>query len=423
MGFVATRVSTFKTAEECLNQTNYELVLLDLGLPDGDGMDILTRYATDSNALPRFIVITGNQSQSAAVESFRANAVDFLCKPVSLNQLKLSLSKPFVGSENQTVAAPNPTAEQEPQYTVVPMRETTLALEGHSQSAQELRGKISRIAMSTNSCMIYGEHGTDKAGLAVAVHRLAKRSGQFLYAHASLFDVSGKAASMGDATQLRGDIVQLLEAAAGGTVFIDDITKLALSAQTVFAEVLNEQEANDRSNGQPNPQLILSVPVHWEQAIDEGILDSESFHTLAKIRIDVPALRERRADIAAMAELSVAQLNKRHSMRKSLDAIDEDLIESYLWPGNITELENSVAHSFFGATTSVCIDAERLALSSSVAEQRKSLNSLVGKTFREVENHLLMLTLDAAHGDKAKAAKTLGISLKTLYNRLNALPD
>lgn len=422
MGFVPTRVSTFQAAKDSLGESSFELVLLDLGLPDGDGLDILTQYATGANRPPRFIVITGNQSQSAAVDSFRANAVDFLSKPVSLDQLKRSLSKPFINAAMDASASSEP-SNATPGYSVVPSRETTLVLEGHSQAAQELRAKAARIAMTTNSCLIYGEPGTDKAGLAVAIHRLSKRTGQFLYAHASLFAKAETSASSADVAQLRTDIAQLLEAGAGGTVFIDDITKLGQVAQSVFAEVLNEQAANTHSKGEPNAQLILSIPVHWQVAIDDGTLDSESFHTLAVIRIDVPALRERRSDITAMAELSVTQLNKRHGMRKSLDTIDDDLIENYLWPGNLTELENAVAQSFFGATASVCIDAQRLALSSSVAEQRKSLNSLVGKTFREVENHLMLLTLDAVHGDKAKAAETLGISLKTLYNRLNALPE
>lgn len=405
MGYSVHLAHSLNQAKSHVEELKPTIVLLDLGLPDGSGLDLLKQYSDKSEPKPQFVVITGAPSQEAAVDCLRARADDFLSKPISLKKLRgcfgqLQASRQSANDDAVGTRKNIPT--HKPRQSVV--------FKGNSMSAHQLREVVHSCANSELNAMITGAVGVEKSSVAYALHTQSHAQGDFVWVFGS--DL---------ATHATDCIPTLLQAAKGGTFVISDISSMPLVHQATFCSQLRQRDLHPSNFARPeNTKIVAIIHEDWETAVAEGRLNQELYHRIAEFTIKVPNLKDRSKDIPEMANAILRQLNQTHKVVKRFTPDSLARLENYTWPGNIRELNNVIRQGFAGRSMAIAITQD-LALSGSQLEQENGcIDSLIGKTFWETEKALLFATLDSVGGDKTTAAQMLGISLKTLYNRLKA---
>jgi two-component system, NtrC family, response regulator AtoC len=422
-GFSVATADSLGEAREFLGTTVPDLLLVDLMLPDGNGLELIPELPADSPT--RIVVITGHASLDAAIESVRASrVVDFLIKPIDVGRLKACI---------QAVGEVRPAFPDAVGSDSVAPSAALAELVGESSVMQDLRRLVVKVAPTDATVLLQGESGTGKDLIARAIHQLSPRRDRRYFAincgavspqliGTELFGHE-KGSFTGATRQHRGHF----ERTSGGTLFLDELTEMPPDLQVQLLRVL-ETGAIVRIGGDTeipvDVRLIAATNRDPQQAIAEGRLREDLYFRLMVFPIEVPPLRERAGDIARLAHGFLAELNRRHSANKQFDPDVLAALEAYPWPGNVRELRNVVQRAFILADES--IDKTHLAnLSASLAPTAlaptagtDALNLVVGTTIEDAERRLLLATLAHYEGDKPRAAEALGISLKTLYNRL-----
>lgn len=300
---------------------------------------------------------------------------------------------------------------------------------GRSAAMREVQALISRAAPTDASVFLVGESGTGKDMIAQQIHALSdRRDGPYIalncgavsstLAHAELFGHE-KGSFTGALARTPG----YFEHASGGTLFLDEITEMPIDMQAHFLRVL-ETGTYRRVGGtdvlRTNVRIISATNRDPQEAVAQGLLREDLLHRLLVIPVRVPPLRERVEDIVFLAGQMLDDLNRRYGSQKQLGKRLIESMEAYDWPGNVRELRNVVQRAYL-----MCDDVLQYEL---VPTHRTpppdrgadSLAFAVGTQLSEAQRELISATLALHHGDKRRAAATLGISLKTLYNRLNA---
>jgi len=417
-GFATATATNLKQAREQMALRRPDVVLLDLMLPDGDGMDLF--QDVESRATTEVVLITGHASMETSIEALRLGAADYLIKPVNAKQIKAILSR---------VARPN---DLKKEISVLRSELRSLGrfgrLLGTSSSIQKVYDQIERVAPTVATVLITGESGTGKELVAQTLHDLSRRrKSAFIPINCGAIspqliesEVFGheKGSFTGAVREHKG----YFERANGGTLFLDEITEMPIELQVKLLRVLEEgtfmRIGSDRAI-EVDVRVIAATNRDPHEAVAEGKLREDLLYRLQVFPLHLPPLRERGRDVILIADEFLRDMNRAEGTSKTFTTDAHEILMGWHWPGNVRELRNVVQRAYIMADD--LIDAACVPLEAGKAEKDTGgpfLQVRVGSTVAEVERRLMLATLEQCGGTKEKAAQMLGISLKTLYNRL-----
>ncbi|MCO8579737.1 sigma-54 dependent transcriptional regulator [Burkholderia multivorans] len=302
---------------------------------------------------------------------------------------------------------------------------------GRSRSIQTLMLKVSRVATTRASVLIVGESGAGKDIVARLLHDMSpRRRGPFVPVNCGAIpgDIAESQLFGHEKGSFTGAVAQhvgMFEAARGGTLFLDEIAEMPLELQVKLLRTL-ESNTIMRVGGHeaiPIDVRIVAATHHDPvEAVRSGRLREDLFYRIATVALHVPALRQREDDVGEIALQIVERLNTRHRTRKRLSSQAMKALRAYTWPGNVRELRNAVERAFILADEQIDLQLPRR--QPPREEVRHNAMTLhIGTTLAHTQQRFIVASLRHFNGDKPRTAKALGISLKTLYNRLALLPE
>lgn len=406
-------VETLEGARSMLARMSPDVLLLDLMLPDGNGLELLEDFS-DSD-LKRVVLITGHPGIKSHIRALSGPSVSYLTKPIDGRDLiTLVADLQSVGAA-ESPSPPRPV----PRFGL---------LVGESPKMQALYEEIERVARSDSPILVVGETGTGKELVAEALHRLSGRGGDFVAVNCGSLsrELAGSELFGHEKGSFTGAVRKHLgffKRANKGTLFLDELTEMPLDIQPHFLRVLetntvlpvgSEQEATT------DTRVVAATNRDPNKAVADKRLRQDLFYRLSVFPLHVPPLRERTEDIALLVQHFVAQFSK--PADGELPGFSDRALErlmTYGWPGNVRELKHVVQRALIMRRDGVnALDLPQRFESPFEADEAQGLR--VGRSIRDVERELIERTLAHLKGDKRAAAETLGISLNTLYNRLNA---
>jgi DNA-binding NtrC family response regulator len=414
-GFAVATAVSLKQAREEIASSPPDILLIDLNLPDGSGLDLPAEL--DAATAPEAILITGSASLQTAVDALRRGFADYLTKPVDFARVKMAL-----GTVSRALELRGEISSLRGELRKLGRFGTML---GASPPMQQVYDLIDRVAGTDASILISGETGTGKELVAETIHRLSRRSKKpFLAVNcgalsANLIESELFGHERGSFTGADRVHKGYFERAHGGTLFLDEVTE-ALDIQVRLLRALETSTVSRVGGTEPikvDVRIIAATSRHAEEAVSAGKLRDDLYYRLNVFPIRLPPLRDRGADIELLAEACLAELNQAEGTAKRFTSACLARLHRHAWPGNVRELQNVVRRAFILADEEVGV--ESLPLAASVEMAASSLVTQVGTPIAEAERRLILATLEHCGGDKKKAATVLKISLKTLYNRLN----
>jgi DNA-binding NtrC family response regulator len=418
-GYAPREAGTLARAREALADAAADVVLLDLGLPDGDGLDLLTDDEIGDQT--EFVVMTGDTAVESAIAALREGALDYLPKPVDRTRLQAILTN-VARTRGLKDELDSLRGELRGLGRFGPMV-------GRSKAMQQVYDLIGRVAPTESTVFVTGESGTGKELVAETVHRLSRRKeGPFLALNCGAMTESlveselfghEKGSFTGADKRRRG----YFEEASGGTLFLDEITEMPVELQVRLLRVLETGEITRVGATSPVPvdvRIVTASNRDPKEAVGDGSLREDLLYRLNVFPVHLPPLRERDDDLELLAEFFLEGVNAREGTSKHLGASARRRLHELTWPGNVRELKNVIERAAILADGE--IGPENLPEPEPGAAGRGSDSTLsvrIGASIADVERRLILATLHELDGDKKRAAKILGISLKTLYNRLN----
>ncbi|HYD60684.1 MAG TPA: sigma-54 dependent transcriptional regulator [Noviherbaspirillum sp.] len=415
-GFTTAVAGNIKDAQAQIMHQRPDVVLIDLKLPDGSGMDLFNDI--ESRATTEIVLITGHASVETAVEALRLGAADYLTKPINFRRLKALLSR-----------IPR-TVDLKEEIGVLRSELRRLGhfgqMLGAAPAMQKLYNHIARVAPTEATVLLLGESGTGKELAAQTIHDLSLRQKHpFLPVNCGAIspqliesEIFGheKGSFTGADRQHKG----YFERANGGTLFLDEITEMPIELQVKLLRVLETgsfMRIGSNQEIETDVRVIAASNRDPEQAVSEGKLRLDLYHRLNVFPLKIPPLRERGSDIELLAQHFLDQLNAAHGTSKVLSPDGLACLSNYHWPGNVRELRNYIQRAFI--LSDHTIDASALApVITTQSPVGLTLAIPVGTSLADVDRKLIYATLELCGGVKKRAADILGISLKTLYNRL-----
>ncbi|HEY4016275.1 MAG TPA: sigma-54 dependent transcriptional regulator [Polyangiaceae bacterium] len=404
----------------------YAVVLTDLLMPDGNGMDLL-RHAKERSPRTEVIVMTAHGGIETAIEAMRNGAYDFVTKPFATDELRALVQKAL---ERRAIVAENDRLRA--QLT----RERGREVIGNSEAMRRTLDLVHRIAHSRTTVLITGESGTGKERIARALHDASDRKGKpFLVINCgaipeALIEAELFGHERGAFTGAVSSRLGIFREAEGGTVLLDEIGELAQALQVKLLRVLQERKV--RSVGAAaevsvDVRVLAATNRPVEEDVRTGRFRQDLYYRLNVIRIEVPPLRDRREDIRPLAEHFLAQCSKEQG--KELRGLSPDALralEAYAFPGNARELENVVERAVALATAQVIglgdLPSE---VSGAASQPTPSLVALpndgchLDDVLGELERRLILQALERSGGVRTQAAKLLGVTLRSLRYRLH----
>lgn len=408
--FSVASVSGIAAAKKTLIESSVDLVLCDLRLPDGDGIDLL-EWVSNRNVNVPLIVMTSYAAIPSAVQAMKLGARDYISKPVNPEDLLQKINEVFNASVK--------TGKQIPVSESVP--EETNYLEGQSEAARQLYTYVKLVAPTSMSVLINGASGTGKEYVAKRIHQLSKRSEKPFVAidcgaipkelAASEFFGHKKGSFTGAIEDKVGAFIE----ADGGTIFLDEIGNLSYDVQVQLLRVLQERRVKPigtTTEVKVDVRLIAATNEDLKAAIKSGAFREDLYHRINEFTIYMPHLCERGEDIPLFANFFLDQANR--ELEKPVPGFLPEAMErisQYTWPGNLREMRNTVMRAALLAQGNP-IRVEHLGIDMNID---KPINILHDP---DSERTKIVSALQKCSGNKSKAAAMLGIDRKTLYNKL-----
>jgi DNA-binding NtrC family response regulator len=414
-GYAPRVTDTVASAKSALDASDYDAVLLDLYLPDGDGMEVL-EAALDRAIPPQVLLMTSRADVRGAVEAMRKGAADYIEKPFDAADLTMRLERALEAAAVRRKLA---------LYEERDRRAASSAVVA-SQALKDIFAVGSRLAATpSSSALILGESGVGKEVLAAHVHEASeRRGGPFVKVNLAAIPESMAEAELfgsvrGAFTDSKRDRSGHFASAEGGTLLLDELCEFKPELQAKLLRVLEERRffpvGSDRER-KANVRVIAATNRDPQAAIQSGHLRADLYYRLATVTLKIPPLRERREDIVPLAEHFLARFAaefRRPSMR--LDRSAREALAAYDWPGNVRELRNAVERATMLAESNVVGEAD-LDLPAPPPEKpagREELGSL-----GESERQHIERVLHSVGGSRTRAAAVLGISRSTLWDKL-----
>ena len=407
--FSVASVSGIAAAKKTLIESSVDLVLCDLRLPDGDGIDLL-EWVSNRNVNVPLIVMTSYAAIPSAVQAMKLGARDYISKPVNPEDLLQKINEVF----NAGVK----TGKQIPVSESVP--EETNYLEGQSEAARQLYTYVKLVAPTSMSVLINGASGTGKEYVAKRIHQLSKRSEKPFVAidcgaipkelAASEFFGHKKGSFTGAIEDKVGAFIE----ADGGTIFLDEIGNLSYDVQVQLLRVLQERRVKPigtTTEVKVDVRLIAATNEDLKAAIKSGAFREDLYHRINEFTIYMPRLCERGEDIPLFANFFLDQANR--ELEKPVPGFLPEAMEKisqYTWPGNLREMRNTVMRALLAQGNPIRV--EHLGIDMNID---KPINILHDP---DSERTKIVSALQKCSGNKSKAAAMLGIDRKTLYNKL-----
>jgi DNA-binding NtrC family response regulator len=407
------------------------IVVTDLKMPRMDGLGLLAKL-TDAGSKLAVVVLTAQGSVENAVDAMKLGAYDFIQKPVDATRLKTILAN----------ATRQLDTELELEVTRRQLRQSGVlgSLVGQSRPMQEVFGLIERIAPSTVSVLITGESGTGKELVARTLHDLSERKhSPFVAVNCAAIpetlmesEIFGheKGAFTG-AVERRAGCFELAEQ---GTLLLDELGEMPIGTQAKLLRVLEERKLRRlgaRTEQDVDVRVLAATNRNPEEAVASGQLRSDLFYRLNVFHIHMPPLREHREDIPNMVDAMLTEMNQKHGRRVAgVTAEVLERLQQHEWPGNARELRNLMERAVILSPDGGLMDVGQLPPAFgrvpspvSAAVDGSSVSIRVGATVGEAERLLIVRTLEHTGQNKTRAAEMLGVSLKTLHNKLKEYAD
>lgn len=396
---------TAKAAEAALLTREYSLVISDICLPDRSGDALYRQLSAEHVALPPFIFITGHGEVDTAVQLLKLGAQDYITKPFDLDALMARIQG--------ITAAEAPDA---------------MASLGSSASMRHILTLLPRLGGSSTTVLITGESGVGKERIARAIHDLGGAERPFVAINcgaltetlleAELFGYE-KGAFTGALRSRRG----LFEQADGGTLFLDEIGDMSLGMQTKLLRALQERSITRIGSEEPtavNIRLLCATHRDLKELVGTGEFREDLYYRINVVQLRVPPLRERREDILWLSRLFLAEFAGKDEKPPVLTTAAEQALLTYPWPGNIRELRNVLERASL-YTDSRSIGSEHLFDRVSAAPEVLGAVSNLRDYLNDCERDFICRALDASQWQIQACAEALGISRKTLWDKMRRL--
>src|SRR3954463_338230 len=420
-------------ALKALEKGSYDAALLDLRMPGLTGIEVLGKVRQISPET-QVIILTGHATVDTAVQALRLGAFDYLTKPCKWAELEIILSRV---AERRDLSNKATALE-----TRLKAAEGTPTLIGETPAMQAVRRLIDTIAPTDASVMILGETGTGKELIAKNLHDKSHRAGQTFIpvncgalpenlVESELFG-HRKGAFTGADAHRKG----LFEVANGGTLFLDEVGELDKSVQVKLLRFLESGEIRRVGENDPfrvDVRVLCATNRDLRDMVANEQFREDLFFRLNTFEIILPPLRDRKGDIPALARHMLKRFARRGASEASLTQEAIDLLSNHEWPGNIRELANAIERATILAGGGLILP-EHLPTQLPVRRPSMSMSSPApavagphfpipegNPTLRDIEMKYIQVILEKHNGNKPAASKELGISLKTLYNKINQL--
>ena len=430
-GFEVDKATSVGAAVKLLVDTSVDLVLSDLRLPDHDGLRLLKWMREHNNNAP-FIVMTNYAEVQNAVLAMKSGAADYIAKPVQpdilLQKIKDALS---VAADMQPVQAPATTAA-----TAKPARQKAAKadkkeaspryIEGKSEASRQLYSYVELVAPTPMSVLILGASGTGKEYVARRIHELSPRHDRPFFAldcgaiprdvAASEFFGHKKGAFTGADSDKRG----AFEMANGGTLFLDEVGNLSYDVQVQLLRALQERRIRPVGGTEEIPidiRLVCATNENLAEAVADGGFREDLYHRINEFTIYMPKLSERGTDLFLFADLFVRHANEELDRDvEGFDSTAAEMLVSHTWTGNLRELNNVVKRAVLLARGKLITPTElTMAMPHVQPEPSMALHD------EDTERSRIVAALRQTNGNKAAAARLLGIDRKTIYNKIERL--
>jgi DNA-binding NtrC family response regulator len=423
-GFTAESAADGEEALEKVTTFRPAIVITDLVMPRMDGLELL-RALYQQGADVTTLLLTAQGTVETAVEAMKEGAYDYLTKPVDLQRLKILLDK--IVERMETLREVKALRRQ--------LREhgTFGTMIGNSPEMRKIYSVVEQAAPTGASVLITGESGTGKELVAQTIHQLSPRASHpFVAINCAAIpetllesEIFGheKGAFTGAADRRQG----CFELADHGTLFLDEIGEMTPATQVKLLRVLQERtfrRLGGRTEQSVDVRVIAATNVEPLQAVQAGKLREDLYYRLNVFSFRLPPLRERKEDMPLLVQAFITEFNQRN--QKSIAGVDHQamrLLEHYMWPGNVRELRNVIERATILAPGPF-IESKHLPpiLNDERPTQHQPQVALApGTTVEEAERRLILMTLEHTRDNKTRAAEILGISLKTLHNKLTKL--
>ncbi len=423
-GFIAESAGDGEEAMEKVTSFRPAIVITDMVMPRMDGLALL-RALQQQGADVTTLLLTAQGTVETAVEAMKEGAYDYLTKPVDLKRLKILLDK--IVERLETVREVKSLRRQ--------LREhgTFGSLIGSSPEMRKLYQTIEQAAPTSASVLIMGESGTGKELVAQTIHHLSPRAAfPFIAINCAAIpetllesEIFGheKGAFTGAADRRQG----CFEMADHGTLFLDEIGEMAPATQVKLLRVLQERtfrRLGGRQEQSVDVRVIAATNINPAEAVLKGTLREDLYYRLNVFALKLPPLRNRKEDLPLLVQSFINEFNARN--QRSIAGVDHEamrMLEHYQWPGNVRELRNVIERATILAPGPFIEIAHLppVVTNEPGPEPQAQVALGPGTTVEEAERRLIMMTLQHTRDNKTRAAEILGISLKTLHNKLNKL--
>ncbi|MCC7548883.1 MAG: sigma-54-dependent Fis family transcriptional regulator [Burkholderiales bacterium] len=416
-GFTVSKADTLRNARSHLVRQVPDVLLTDLQLPDGEGTSLVADLESPENT--EVVVFTGHATMESAIRALRAGATDYLLKPIDVSRLKAILDRVPRSADLHA--------------EIGELREELRKLGrfghilGNSPAMQTLYEQLARVSPTSATVILIGDSGSGKEVCAETIHEMSRRkrhpflpincgavSPQLI--ESELFGHE-KGSFTGADRQHKG----FFERANGGTIFLDEITEMPMELQVKLLRVLETGTFLRVGTTTPiatDVRIIAATNRNPERAVADGRLREDLFHRLNVFPVQIPPLRERGTDIELLAEYFLDQHNREQGTHKTFSRAAIAKLYSHTWPGNVRELRNYVQRAYI--LSDQVIEPDMATSNFVEPDNAEVLTVRIGTPLEEIERRVTFATLASCGNVKRRAAEILGISLKTLYNRLEA---
>jgi len=426
-GYTVTEAADARAALNEIARAPHKLILTDLRMPHGSGLDVLRAARTADGEVP-VIVMTAFGSIDEAVQAMKDGAHDFLQKPVDSNHLLLLVERAL---EQARLRTENILLREE-----WSRRYGFPRIIGESESIKRAVAETQRVAQTEATVLLLGESGTGKELFALAVHHLSNRRDKPFVAincaaiPETLIENELFGHERGSFTGASDRRQGKFELASDGTVFLDEIGELPLAVQGKLLRAI-EEKMIDRIGGRApvpvNVRVVAATNKDLQTAVENGEFRRDLFFRIAVFPLEIPPLRDRGDDIVLLAKHFAAQLGKELRGREaSLSETALAAMRAHSWPGNVRELENAIERACI-LTDTMILQPVDLGLVTRSGEEYESLNAIdlsgtlsdVGqRALRFVERSKILESLKTNSGNKSRTAEELGVSYKTLLTKI-----
>ena len=417
-GFTVSVAADLREARIHIVRQAPDVVLTDLRLPDGSGMDLFEDI--DAKLSVEVILITGHASVESAVDALRLGAADYLVKPINIQRLKAILDRvPRSTDLKAEIGSLRGELRRFGRFG---------QMLGNSPAMQDLYDQIGKVAPTEATVLLIGESGTGKELAAQTVHELSlRRKHPFLAVNCGAISPNLIESEMfgherGSFTGADRQHKGYFERASGGTLFLDEITEMPIELQVKLLRVLETglfMRVGTNKELETDVRVVAATNRDPEAAVAEGKLRADLYHRLNVFPLELPPLRARGKDVELIAQSLLDQLNSAHKTSKTFPPEVLANLSAHHWPGNVRELKNYVQRAFIMADDGpINTSAVPMQISPNKPAAGAAISIPVGTSLSEADRMLIFATLEQCGGVKKHAADILGISLKTLYNRL-----